>query len=867
MRPSALLAAVTLLLLVACAAPTPAPAPTATPTATATPAPTPTATPAPTPTVAPAPTPSTTAVATPTSAAAHLRPQTRESVPEPTPTVYLGPRPTPTPDPERISRELRISFWTWGLNDFYTLTSFARTDPVAFDAFMDWFGEDQIRGEGATGIMSDYFEIAGTDEPTALRIIQMPFLVEVDHLDRAVMRLLREIASRDKEMLDWTLAHPALRGSITDANLWNVFLVQLEPTRPRESDAIRSLSWVQDGVTREGWEDDTVRALVEAAYRRPGTFRALLERSWMHDGITSEEWSMLTAFTQAPPDNDAEAAVLVGMPFLDVVDRTDARLIRVMLEPLPHSPEVLVDILTRPEVYSGITDDHRAAVALWVLDLHDAEDAELFRGIPWVRDGMQPEEEQAFWLLWDNARLQDAQGVFWRLLLEPWVRDGITPIETAVLHGLMGVYHASGEGPGEVIQILTMPFLDTIENADAVLLRSLAQQSPDDRRVFISHAGGGPGITDEAARYANLDLLSLNELMRAIQQVAPGLAAALQEISWLKDGIDIREAEAAALLAVLGQEYPSILGMPFLESWDTQDTVALRSLFSLALEEEGHLLQVLSHPALPDGITDERTGVIAILGRIVLSADLIDLLLDPERTHVQERTVTLPLAGPVRLSVIRPGAQASQAAGSPAMSLLEHSLRSQEEFMGVAFPQNHAIVLAAKVEGAVGIGGPEAVIITSYENNLSVIAHETAHTYWNYGPAWVGEGGASFLEVISRRAYDGTPLPDQELPCTLFDNLAELERSDLGRAEVLASGCSYYLGRGIFRELYTRLGDETFREGFGRLYRALRDDSYEDVCTGADESACYLRESFTQGATSEQTNVVADVLRRRYYSS
>ena len=199
------------------------------------------------------------------------------------------------------------------------------------------------------------------------------------------------------------------------------------------------------------------------------------------------------------------------------------------------------------------------------------------------------------------------------------------------------------------------------------------------------------------------------------------------------------------------------------------------------------------------------------------------------------------------------------------MEMLEQVVRSQEEFMGVAFPQNHAIVLAANVEGAAGIGGRDAIIVTSYANEFVVIAHETAHTYWNYGPVWIREGGASFLEVISRRVYDGTPLPDRELSCTLFDSLAELERSDLGSNAIFASRCSYYLGRGIFRELYNRLGDETFREGFARLYRSLRDDSYEDVCTGVDESACYLRESFTQGVTPEQENIVNDVLRRRYY--
>ena len=709
---------------------------------------------------------------------------------------------------------------------FNVLRDLARTALMAFDAFMDWLGDGQQPGRSTALLLDDYVAFVEADEPAAIRVLRMPFLEEVDYLDRGVMRLLREVASSDKEILDWMLTHPALREGITDTNLWNVFLVQLEHTRAAASGAIRSLPWVQDGVTREAWEDDTVFALVETAFRRPRTFQALLERAWVRDGVTSAEWSMLTAFAQVPSDNDTEVAVLAGMPFLDTIDRADARLIRVLFGALPTWPDAVRDIIVRPEVQYGITDAHRAMVALWVLALHDQEDAELFRAIPWLRDGLQTAEAQAFWLLWDNARLQDAQGVFWRLLLEPWVRDGITSIETAVLNGLMQVYHASSDGPGEVVQILTMPFLDTIENADAVLLRSLAEQSPDDRRVFLSHAARGTGVTDESARYANLDLLTLEGLLRTVQREDPRLAAALQALPWIRDGIDTREVEAVAILVVLVPEYPSIIGMPFLESWDTLDVVALRGLLSLFYEQDkSHLQQVLSHPTLAGGITDEKTNVVAILGRVVPRAGVFDLLLDPERTHVEERTITLPLAGSVRLSVIRPGVRASQAARSPTMDLLEQAVRSQEEFMGVAFPRNHAIVLAVNVEGFVATGGRYAIIITNYPDHHEVIAHETAHTYWNHGPTWIREGGASFLEVVSRRAYDGTPLPDRELPCTQFDTLAELEQPNLGSDEIFASGCSYYLGRGIFRELYNRLGDEAFRIRFGRFYLALRDSS------------------------------------------
>ena len=78
----------------------------------------------------------------------------------------------------------------------------------------------------------------------------------------------------------------------------------------------------------------------------------------------------------------------------------------------------------------------------------------------------------------------------------------------------------------------------------------------------------------------------------------------------------------------------------------------------------------------------------------------------------------------------------------------------------------------------------------------------------------------------------------------------DLEHSDLGFDAIFGSGCPYCLGRGIFRELYNRLGDEASRQGFGRLYLALRDDSHEEVCGGDDRNGCYVREAFTEGADS-----------------
>ena len=239
------------------------------------------------------------------------------------------------------------------------------------------------------------------------------------------------------------------------------------------------------------------------------------------------------------------------------------------------------------------------------------------------------------------------------------------------------------------------------------------------------------------------------------------------------------------------------------------------------------------------------------------------VLIDYERTVPEERAIMLPLAGKMALSVIRPGVVTPDD-DQQAMGFLEHAVRTQEEFMGIAFPHNHAITLIADINEYGGNGGKNAIINADYEH-YGVIAHEIAHTYWPWQPLWIAEGAASFLEVISERAYNGAPLPDMENPCVLAESLAELEQLmvELGPDAIYDSRCAYSLGRGIFRELYIRLGDAAFRRGFGNLYLALRDDAYTSVC--ADSAGCYLREAFADGATPEQIAVIDDVVARRYY--
>ena len=85
-----------------------------------------------------------------------------------------------------------------------------------------------------------------------------------------------------------------------------------------------------------------------------------------------------------------------------------------------------------------------------------------------------------------------------------------------------------------------------------------------------------------------------------------------------------------------------IAAMPFLETVDGVDAAAVRSLRSLfwASDEVDYLMQVLTHPSLDDGISDDEAFVVAALEIVVDERpDLLGTLLDLGPVAVEKRTL------------------------------------------------------------------------------------------------------------------------------------------------------------------------------------------------------------------------------------
>ncbi len=516
--------------------------------------------------------------------------------------------------------------------------------------------------------------------------------------------------------------------------------------------------------------------------------------------------------------------------------------------------------------------------------------------LPWVKDGMTVDEQEAVIQLLYIA--SDRRLAAWELVHKPWMQDDHSASENQAIVLLASIVAVDGVSAEHIVG---MPFLESFERNDLVILETLSTLDQEGLRWLLSH----PTLTGVSAEAqpAAIALLRLEweqpesaAAIMALPWIGDGIGPSeikavlqLQELAldsqgvfwaltpsrWVQDGLDLDETTVVtALRGISGVSFSKrdetaalrIAAMPFLETVDGVDAAAVSSLRSLFWEsdEENYLLQVLAHPTLADGISDDEAIVVAALGIVVSERpDLLDTLLDLGQGAVEKRIIQLPLTGEVTLSVlnVNPGTYTT-------MNQLEQILRAQEGFMDVPFPRSYVGLLIADATSKGGGGGPSGLITVDpvYVEDDYIIAHELAHAYWPFWPAWIAEGGADFMTTVSASKQFSSH------ECSLADTLSDLDRlyeelSESGQSTAIIreSGCAYSLGRGLFLDLYETLGDEAFRRGFGRLYVSMRDEERDDQCAGLEEGLCYVKAAFVADATPESAALAEPVIDHWYH--
>ena len=494
--------------------------------------------------------------------------------------------------------------------------------------------------------------------------------------------------------------------------------------------------------------------------------------------------------------------------------------------------------------------------------------ADVIEGFPWLADGVTEDEQRAASRL--REILRQAPAIAETLLAFPWLADGVTEHESWAILQLENIVR---EDPTVAATLLSFPWLAdgvTREERDATYyLRVILRGDPAVAETLL----GYPWLADGVTKNEEQTLRGLSVPYRLDRY---GLSA-LNTKPWFKDGLSDEELTLIGYLISIANRdadaAAALVTMPFLESVEIRDTLALRSLSRIAIGDVSDFRELMSHSKIKDGITDEETKVVAVLGGKTYryAPGSAQVLLSDTGVYIEERLVELPHTGEMLLAVIRVEDKVT-----PSMDNFEHAVRSIEEFMGVPYPINYLALLFYDMQpkGAYNnhtnlLMHPDRDLVDGPDWHAGVIAHEVAHWYWrNEGGSseyriWITEGSADLLRIISQHERIGRPLEPIGRPCRYFDKISELEKANLARSNP-ATECENSLGQGLLLDLYFALGDETFRQAFRALYLKSEQDYPGDGCGSMRLNICRLEAAFKDGASGEVVAKVDEIIDRWY---
>ena len=509
-----------------------------------------------------------------------------------------------------------------------------------------------------------------------------------------------------------------------------------------------------------------------------------------------------------------------------------------------YSKETTAKIIAMTWFQDGVTGaEYDAILNIRFLAREDVEAAEAVVAMPWVQDGITETESGILnWLFW----LADENESFpATALASPWVQDGINETERNTLNWLFWLHNENEILPATV---LALPWVQD-------------------------------GITGTESEFLNY--------LENIEDSSKKLAAAVITMPWVQDGISRDEAtvieylyrtiraEDESMQPEILEKVTEILAMPFLDTVESPDALAVRSLERFENAGSAEFLELMIHPALSDGIDDEEAKIVALLGATNdYKPDSVQVLLNSLLTgagvYKEERTITLPHSGEAPLAIIR-----LRDNTNASMDYLEHAVRNVEGFMGEPLPNNYIAYYfddALPSHGGAVRFRTHIASLPAYDGGHywyytpPVMAHEVSHTYWRDGKYWLTEAAADFHEMLSEKARIGQPLNLSQPPCPFFSGLGELEvsspeyDSDEGKGN-----CDGQIGEVFFLDLYHAMGEAAFQQAFRNLYlKRLYDDPADD-CEGTYLGICHVEAAFKANVSGDMAARVDKVIDHWYY--
>ena len=391
-------------------------------------------------------------------------------------------------------------------------------------------------------------------------------------------------------------------------------------------------------------------------------------------------------------------------------------------------------------------------------------------------------------------------------------------------------------------------------------------------------------------------------------RLEPEFANRLRTLPWVADGIDYTERKAAQMLvdsanhyrdtfeallqkpwvtdgdltaaetdAIYGIRWTArrdeasalrILDMPFLETLEYDDSLAVLALHRLArYTDDGRFKVLMEHPTLEGGITDDLTTLVAAVGTI-READEVKRMLNPGYANIEVYTGQTELTPELRISIVRPHSEPRP----ETMPELVRIAELLENTMQVPLPKPHLIFVisdwAVSVSGrgisqgrrydfAYGLRGDRedtqrfaSQYATDRPMLPSVMIHEIGHDYFgNELKSWLNHTPVKTFEYVYRLdGRDPSDVPEavlntihQRSGCEAR-NIQHLEEMNPPSSDRTNSLCHHYLGYWMGRELLEAVGLTEYFARMRRFYHLKE----ELVAAGAEPGIAEIRELFPE---------------------
>ena len=375
-----------------------------------------------------------------------------------------------------------------------------------------------------------------------------------------------------------------------------------------------ALPWVADGI--QGAEHQALQALVtiETLYgTEPAP--ALADKPWITDGVDELESSVMAQLEALAAYDEAQVERILRMPFLNTIEPPDAETLAVLVGWAGRRPDLFQAVLHKPLVEDGLDEHEVQSLETPAGPVDGAEDA-----TPGVTDrpvfdtGEAADVNLAALLPGWEARWPK---LFGAVVHKPWVEDGLDEHEVKVLDNLARLANSAEDA---ALRILDMPFLDTVEAADAPALTVLASWASFREEVF-QVIMEKPWVEDGLDEYElelldNLAGLSHDPEKATYLAGGPGEAALPIIDSPFLDTVEAADVDVVAVLVHLSVRRPelfrAVIEKPWVdEGFEEHGVAALRALADVW--NESRALEIIDITLLE---TAKAADAVAVLARL-----------------------------------------------------------------------------------------------------------------------------------------------------------------------------------------------------------------------------------------------------------